>query len=180
MSDQLKLWHQEHANFARLLNLLDAQVQLFHAGEQPDYGLMSEIISYMVDYADAYHHPREDAGFARLVQKDPAAKLVVNRLLQEHRVIGAAGRELLDRLRQIGSDAMVPRGVVESAAATYLVYYRHHIGVEESDALQRVARAFSAQDWADLATALSAGEDPLHGKYGEPRFASLRMHLARA
>ena len=39
MPDTLALWHAEHVNFARLLNLLEDQLSLFHTGAQPDYDL---------------------------------------------------------------------------------------------------------------------------------------------
>ena len=84
MADLIALWHAEHANFSRLLNVLDEQVAEFHEGEGPVFGLMLDIVSYLREFADRVHHPREDAAFRRLVIHDPTMRLQINRLLQEH------------------------------------------------------------------------------------------------
>ena len=95
MADQIAQWHSEHMRFARLLDLLEAQVAAFHEGARPNFGLMLDIISYLREYADHSHHPREDAAFERLLIRDPTLRLPINRLLQEHRVIAVAGEELV-------------------------------------------------------------------------------------
>ena len=64
MSESISLWRAEHRHFARLLDLLEQQVVAFHADDGPNYELMLDVISYLQDYADQYHHPREDEAFA--------------------------------------------------------------------------------------------------------------------
>jgi hemerythrin-like domain-containing protein len=125
MAEALALWHAEHVNFARLLNLLEAQIAAFHRAERPNYDLLGDIIYYLRSFADAVHHPREDIAFARLAAREPGMELLINRLRQEHRVIAAAGDELYNRLSEVAGDIMAPRGALEAVAATYLVYYRH-------------------------------------------------------
>jgi len=62
MPDTLAQWHTEHVNFAKLLNLLEAELDLFHKGDSPNYELMLDIMFYMTHYPDVLHHPREDLG----------------------------------------------------------------------------------------------------------------------
>ena len=64
--DPIVVWHTEHGYFSRLLGLLHKQVEVFRTGQRPNYELMLDIISYLRNYSDRYHHPREDAAFARL------------------------------------------------------------------------------------------------------------------
>ena len=59
MSDSIARWHAEHVNFAKLLDLLEGQLDLFHKGESPDYELMLDIMFYMTHYPDVLHHPKE-------------------------------------------------------------------------------------------------------------------------
>ena len=73
MAEPLAAWHAEHVNFARLLDLLETQVAAFHRGERPNYHLMGDIVSYLRSFADCIHHPREDAAFARLAEREPAS-----------------------------------------------------------------------------------------------------------
>lgn len=178
MADLLHLWHGEHAKFARLLDLLENELRVFHDGGQPDFALMTDIVRYLTEYADAFHHPREDVGFERLKMKDRGMITRVNRLMQEHRVLGEAGRQLLDRLRAAETEVVMPRGDVEAAAATYLIYYRQHINFEESEILPRIAEVFTVEDWAAVTAAKGHGSDPLFGEHADDRFASLRRRIS--
>ncbi|HEY2257577.1 MAG TPA: hemerythrin domain-containing protein [Variovorax sp.] len=156
MNTLIAQWHAEHVDFSRLLNLFDEQLAEFHEGGSPDLALMLEIVAYLREYGDRAHHPLEDAAFARLVLRDPNLQLPVNRLKQEHRSIAFAGEELTARLRAIVGEEVLPRASVETAAALYLVYYRHHLAVEERDILPRAAQLLTAQDW--LMVAATAGQ----------------------
>ena len=178
MVDPIKSWHEEHMYFNRLLALLQHEVDVFATGEAPNYPLMLDVIEYLRDYADRFHHPREDAVFSRLVHYLPDRQLPLARLQQEHRVIANAGITLQRLLEEAQSDAMLPRVEVEVAAATYLVYYGNHIAKEEEDILPLAAKALSADDWRAAAAAAPTGDDPLFGRNPTERFRELRRRIA--
>ncbi|MBI3530778.1 MAG: hemerythrin domain-containing protein [Betaproteobacteria bacterium] len=179
MANPIAAWHAEHVYFKQLLNLLHKQVDMFHTGKQPNYKLMIDIISYLRDYTDRFHHPREDVAFARLAKRRPDIDLVLARLVQEHRVIAHAGEMLLKLLNEILGGAIVQRAEVEVAAATYLVYYGNHIAKEEEDILSRAAQALTPEDWEAVRSAVPAGRDPLFGDRPEARYKELRRQIAR-
>src|SRR4051812_45816285 len=112
MSGPLALWHNEHVYFRRLLELLQKELDCFHRGERPNYELMLDIVSYLRDYTDRIHHPREDVAFARLAGRFPGIKLELARLTQEHRVIARAGEKLREQLESILSGSMIARAEV--------------------------------------------------------------------
>ena len=178
MAEPLAVWHAEHVNFARLLDLLETQVAAFHRGERPNYDLMVDIVYYLRSFADHFHHPREDVAFARLVEREPGMQLVINRLLQEHRVIARAGDEFFNRLNEVAEDVVTPRAALEAAAATYLVYYRHHLATEEREVMPRAAELLTEEDWVAVAATVPAGSDPLFGDDVEARFRELRRQIA--
>ncbi|HVC11623.1 MAG TPA: hemerythrin domain-containing protein [Burkholderiales bacterium] len=178
MNDPIAAWHAEHVNFARLLDLLEGQIAVFHAGERPNYELMLDITSYLRHYPDRIHHPREDVAFARLVERDAGLRAQINRLAQEHRVLATAGGELLERLNEAIDEQVVTREAVEAAAATYLVYYRAHLAAEEKEILPRAAQLLTREDWAAVAAATPAGRDPLFGDESEERYRELRRRIA--
>ncbi len=178
MAEPLALWHSEHVVFARLLELLETQVAAFHAGEAPNYDLMTDIVDYLQQYGDRFHHPREEAAFKCLVERDPEMRLPVNRLLQEHRVIARAGEEVLERLGEVADDVMTERASVEAAAATYLVYYRHHLACEESKIMPRAREILTSDDWALARKAAEDIPDPLGGEDFEERYRELRKFIA--
>ena len=80
-------WHAEHVNFARLLNVLEQQLQAFHQDEHPDYALMLDICDYLQNFPDVYHHPREDVAscacwaLSEICESDTSVEIVSHRLL---------------------------------------------------------------------------------------------------
>jgi len=177
MRDLAAIWHAEHVNFARLLELLEKQVAAFHAGEQPNYDLMLDLVYYLRHYPDEVHHPQEDVVFARLLGRDPKMKPQIDRLMQEHRVLAAAGETLLKHLDAVIAGTLEPRSIVEAAAATYLVYYRQHLAAEEKEVILRATQLLTSEDWAAVAAAVPAKTDPLFGEDVEARYRKLRRQI---
>lgn len=169
-------WHEEHVYFNQLLALLQREVLVFHTGSRPNYELMSDIVAYLRDYGDQFHHPREDVAFERLAKRVPGVELALARLAQEHRVIAHAGAKLLVQIDAILGDAIVARGELEVAAATYLVYYGNHLAKEEEDVLPLAAKHLTPEDWNAVQAAVPAG-DPLVIADAK-RYRELRRRIA--
>jgi hemerythrin-like domain-containing protein len=177
MADPIAVWHAEHVRFSRLLDYIEQQMDAFHAGTDPDFELLRDVVYYLHHYADRYHHPRENVAFARLIARDPWLGLVIGRIVQEHRVLENAGETLLKYLDDILEDVVTPRETVEAAAATYLVYYRHHLAAEEAEILPRAARTLTPEDWKAVAAAVPVVADPLFGDDVAERYRELRRRL---
>jgi hemerythrin-like domain-containing protein len=176
--DPLVSWHADHRNFARLLDLIEQQVDAFHAGRRPDYELMRSIVYYLRHYPDCFHHPREDIAFARLVKRDPTLQLTIARRKQEHVAIAAAGEDLLNWLERIIVGAVTERSSLEAAAATFVVYYRHHMAAEEQEVIPRAVELLTSADWAAVAV-IPSEPDPLFGADFDARYQELRRQIAR-
>lgn len=179
MVDPIAAWREEHEYFARLLQLMQQQVDVFHAGGEPKYALMQDIVSYLTEYSDQFHHPREDVAFERLARHCPDLALVVARLQQEHRVIAHAGATLLTRIESVLEGAILPREQLEAAAATYLIYYQNHIRTEENAIITRASQHLTAEDWEAVRAAVPISPDPLFGADPQERFRELRRHIAQ-
>ena len=68
---------------------------------------------------------------------------------------------------------------LEAAAATYLVYYRHHLAAEENEFLPRAAQLLTPADWAAVAAAVAPAADPLFGDDVGARYRELRDQIRR-
>ena len=169
-------WHTDHLNFARLLDLVEQQIDAFHEGKLPDYELMRSIVYYLRHYPDCFHHPRENIAFARLVKRDPTLQLTIARRIQEHAVIAAAGEDFLHCLDRMIAGLVTERSVLEAAAATYLVYYRHHMAAEEQEVIPRAVELLTSADWAAVA-AIPVESDPLFGPDFDARYQELRRYV---
>lgn len=176
--DPVIAWHTEHVYFNQLLGLLHKQIDLFRGGGRPNYELVLDIITYLRDYADLVHHPREDVAFDRLAKRCPEMNLVLARLGQEHRVIAHAGEALCKLIQAVIGGAVIPRNEVEVAAATYLVYYGNHIAEEEEDVLPRAAKELTPDDLEAVRNAMPVIDDPLFGRNAAERYRELRRQIA--
>jgi hemerythrin-like domain-containing protein len=176
--DPVIAWHTEHGYFHQLLGLLQREVDVFHEGRQPNYELMVDIVSYLREYSDRFHHPREDVAFARLVKRCPDLALILARLAQEHRVIALAGETLGTLIQAVIGGAVIRRSELEMAAATYLVYYGNHIAKEEEDVLPRAAKMLTPEDWDAIRVSVQPGPDPLFGADPHQRYRELRRRIA--
>lgn len=101
MHEVLARWHADHVNFAKRLNLLEDQVELFHAGGSPKYELMLDVIYYMMHYPDVLHHPREDLVFAKIKERAGSAGPTLDELTEQHARLRESGRELVRILDDI-------------------------------------------------------------------------------
>ncbi len=178
MTNPIEAWHLDHAYFGRLLALLHKQVDAFHSDNHPNYDLMLDIISYLRDYSDHMHHPREDVAFARMAEHCPDMKQPLARLTQEHRIIARAGESLRTLLDEILAGSILPKSEVEVTAATYLVYYGNHIAKEEEIVLSRAGQVLTAADWEAVRNAVPHRHDPLFGDTSDEHYKELRRHIA--
>lgn len=146
MPAQMLQWQREHANFSKLLDLIERQLELFHGGERPAYDLMLDVMDYMTQYSDRFHHAKEDLAFKRLLGYEPAARSAVAALAGQHRVIADSGAELVKDLKAVMSGAMLPRQAVESQAGIYVAYLRSHMEREERE-LFPLLSLLRREDW---------------------------------
>ena len=179
MPDTLTLWHAEHVNFSRLLNLLESQLSVFHGGKSPDYELMLNIMFYMTHYSDVLHHPKEDLVFAKIKERDQRVAATVDELATQHAHLHKSGQELVRQLDGILNDAISSREIVEAVARDYVGTLRAHMRTEETEILPLAATLLSAHDWAAIHAAVEHFEDPLFGKHPEGRYFALHRQIAR-
>jgi len=178
MHDPVAAWHEEHVFFERLLGLFERELAAFHAGGQPNYELMLDIVTYLRHYPDRVHHPREDATFEFLVRRDASLRKQVDHLRQEHHLIAAASDTLLVTLNEIADGAMLAREQLEADARSYLALYRRHLQAEESGVMPRARELLTAQEWEAAARAVPHEPDPLFGEAFEERYRELRRQIA--
>lgn len=171
--------HRDHANMARLLDILQEQVQRYGKGEAPDYPLIIDILRYMEDYPDTVHHPREDLMFARMREHgvDMEMETILCDLEAQHRDIREKSLNFLEALRGDLSAIAVPREAIERHGIAYLEALRSHMHLEESRVFPAAKRILEQRDWIDLDRLISEREDPLFSAAVTRVYKSLYDHL---
>jgi len=179
MSMTLALWHADHVNFGRLLNLLENQLVIFHDGDSPDYTLMLDIIYYMTRYSDVVHHPKEDCVFEIIKSRELRTTTQVDELCAQHTALGRAASDLARDLDDIVNGSITARESVETKARDYVRLFREHMRMEETQMLPLAARLLTEKDWAGVDERVRHLEDPLFGPNTEARFVALRDESRR-
>ncbi len=179
MNDPVAVWHEEHANFAKLLNLLEGQLNLFHRSQTPNYALMLDIMCYMTHYPDLLHHPREDYAFELVKQRVPSLGWLVDELMAEHTVAIQNSAQLVEDLDNVVNGAILPRESVETPGREYIAHFRHHMAREEADLFPMVAKTLNSGDWAAIETAVKPAADPLFGANAPRQYEALRREIVR-
>lgn len=179
MTNDVDKLQKAHAEFAQLLDLLEAQIGLFHRGEQPDYDLVLDIFYYMTHYPDRFHHPKEDLAFARLAKRVPDIEAKVEKLARLHRLIAQSGSRFLEKLDAALAGAMLSRESVEIPALEYIALYRDHMKLEERELFPIARIRLDDGDWANVNAALGADEDPLFGRTVDDRYHVIHRQIAR-
>jgi hemerythrin-like domain-containing protein len=159
MKNEIAKLRMEHGNFRKLLDLLEAQLYLFHKGEQPDYSLMTDILHYMTHYPDGFHHPTEDVIFSYLLE---------------------SGARLHENLQSVIAGTMMPRKMVEAPGLQYVTYYRTHMDTEESDLFLLAERLLRDDDWKKINDKVLSESDPMFGASIEERYCAVYNHIAQA
>lgn len=178
MTNQIARWREEHVRFAKLLDTLEAQLECFHRAERPDYPLMLEVMRYMRHYPDTSHHPREDLAFEKVAERDPRARPMFARLVQEHRDIDAAGARLVELLEGVLDDAILSREAVEEPGREYIRRLRGHMASEEV-LFPFVVTWLEAQDWIEIDSKIPPTADPLLSPHGSETYTALHRVLKR-
>ena len=163
MSQVIAALNSDHANVAKLLDLLESEILAIEVGKTPDYPLLRSIMQYITLYPDRYHHPKEDLIFAQLVKREPEVHADVEALLQEHVSLGTAGREFDCLLRTTDADSVNVREGLTTAGLSYIRALREHMLIEEEILFPIAMEVLTKEDWTLIDKKIGAAEDPLFG-----------------
>ncbi len=170
---------QDHVRLARLLDLLDGLLDRFHEGNEPDYDLISEMLEYMVSYADGVHHPTEDLIFRRVLEKGYEQRDVFEVLMHQHTLLGQMNRRFRQSLDGIVHEEVLRRDEVESQGRELVNTLREHMGLEDREAFPIARERLDQADWDAVDALAPRADDPVFGTPDPLRFQALYQHLAQ-
>jgi hemerythrin-like domain-containing protein len=169
---------QDHVRLARLLDLLDALLDRFHEGEEPDYDLICELLEYMDGYSDNIHHPTEDLIFRRLLDKGVEKRDVFDVLMRQHGVVNQINKRFRHSLEGIVNEEVLRRDEVETQGRELVNTLREHLNLEEDEAFPIALERLDQADWDAVAALAPQADDPVFGTPDPQRFRALFRHLA--
>lgn len=177
MTRLLDRLNQDHRRLARLLDLLDALLDRFHDGGEPDYEMMCEMLEYLENYADQVHHPAEELIFERLTSQGHERREVLDVLHRQHNLLGQMNRRFRQSLEGIVHEEVLLRVDVERQGRELVNTLRDHLNLEEAEAFPYARERLTEEDWQAIEAAAPNVDDPLFGDPDPARFRSLYQHL---
>lgn len=158
--NQLRL---DHINYSRLLNLLEIDITAIEAGDKVDYLRMQDIMKYMINYPDTFHHPLEEILFDKLDDLDRDEMTTVEQLREEHKRVGALGQKLENLLHDATAGGVVSRDEIMKAAIEYRELMRRHLATEEREIYPLIEASLKPADWDDAVEKTGEAHDPVFG-----------------
>jgi branched-chain amino acid transport system ATP-binding protein len=163
MKESIRILKSEHRSIAALLSGLRHLAHMAQdARFKPDWPIFHAMVRYIDEYPERLHHPKEDEHlFARLLNRAPQARTLVETLQAEHVESAKLIRELERRLGFF--EASWPEGGTEflRAVEAYADFHWKHMRKEESEVLPLAEQHLTPDDWRAIDRAFSANEDPI-------------------
>ena len=165
MNDAISILKSEHRSISAVLHGLKELARLAHdAVARPRFQVLRSMLRYIDEYPERLHHPKEDEHlFARVLERDPAARALIEELQAEH----AEGARLIRELERalLFFEEGWPAGAREfrDAVEAYARFNWDHMRKEEQVLLPLAERVLTAEDWRAIDRAFAANTDPLGG-----------------
>lgn len=170
---------RDHRNFERLLQVLEQEKAVFDSAERPDYDILEAVIAYFQGYPACCHHPREDAVFDKLKERDPAAAAKVGDLAAEHEKLAGQLRDFAETVEMILGEHDIPRDAFDTRLSDFIDNERRHMQLEEEIFFPAAEKVLTEADWSDLDARMTDEQDPLFTDTPGREFAELHERIVR-
>ena len=171
----------EHRHMGTVLNLFSDQLDALEAGEFVDTHVVYEIMDYITNWPDQFHHPREDIIYARVAKISPKAADEVNTLQRDHDATTKRGKDLLKIIARWRENEVKSTMVVKHGRA-YISHIYEHMNVEEKVVFPHIEAQLTLEDWRELEqeNSLQAVSSPIFGTAVEREYRNLARNLRRS
>ena len=161
MDDLIDQIHYDHISMAKILNIMEKEIERIEVDLDPDYDLLVESMRYMIDYSDAVHHPKEDEIFARLQERVPELKDSIQDILQQHKTLAGMSEDFSDIVSNASLGEFVSKQDITKSGHEYIRALRKHMDIEEGDLLRKARSKLTADDMLEVQKLYRNHHDPL-------------------
>ena len=163
MKDAIAILKSEHRSISAVLHGLKELARMAQDAKlKPRFQVLRSMLRYIDEYPERLHHPKEDEHlFARVLQRAPEARALVDQLQAEHREGAQLIRELERALLffEEGWPAGAPG--FSRAVEAYAEFHWKHMRKEEQELLPIAERVLTPGDWNAIDHAFAANRDPV-------------------
>lgn len=164
----------EHQNLLKLLHSLQTQMGVFAEGQKPNFDLVQDILDYITNFFERFHHGKEEIMLLKLQQRLPDLESGLSETRQEHEQLSKLTHELVATIDDIVVDSnLISRESVAKLATDFINSNREHIKHEEQFIFPLALNQLKEKDWRDIAASIPASDDPLFGKEVQQQYQTL-------
>jgi hemerythrin-like domain-containing protein len=177
MTSMMEALRLEHANIAKLLDLLECEL----AEEAlADFSLIKLVADYFGTYPDQYHHPKEDLLYHALLEAEPEIGASLDDLEAEHLELADRTGEFALAVERILNGDVTYGQWFNELVGSLIRYYRHHMAKEETSFFLEAERVLDPTVLQELESKVDDASDPIFDPYGSDRLARLRAHVGES
>ena len=165
MSEALRVISREHRNLFALLSCLRAILREAEADKElPDLGLVDSVISYLENYLNRFHHPKETQHLFPAVRRHRGdLGTVLDELESQHEMVGPSLATIRDALEDCRREGLGGLHKLRDAVERYSEFEIAHMGLEEGQVMPAARECLSAADWDSIDATFLSNDDPLFG-----------------
>ncbi len=182
MSQLLTQFADDHRRLKRLLFVLRAQLDRFDKDFGPDYNRLLQVLEYVADYGEQWHHPAEERAFALL---DPDAlnareAAALERVSAQHRELPILARSVTEDIEAVLQGVVMPRSKLEEDVTRYLEEQIEHLRLEDEILFPALDTQLDEAQRQALDQAMDTPGDPMFDARDSTRFDRLYYDILEA
>lgn len=170
----------EHVKFARYLDLFEAEVAKYEAGDSPDYEFIDLLVTYFTSFPDEWHHKKEDHVYDALTAKSAGAATGLYDLRAEHERLSGGVRAFAERIEQLKLGGDLPAETLIKDGQRYAAQLRGHMAREDEAFLPAAEAELSAAEWEAIARAVESELDAAGGAKLAAKLSALEQLIEDA
>lgn len=180
MSRTLAIIQREHRALAAVLYTFDHVLAEIRAGKiAPDFALLDLVLSYVQDFPDRFHHPKEDEVlFPLILKRAPELKEEIAELQAQHHEGVRLTSDLKWKLDAWKADPDKGFAAFDAAAQKFIDGQRKHLTKEERTVLPAAREKLTAADWIAADAAFADNDDPIFGSSPKKLYDRLLSRIA--
>ena len=162
----------------RMLRLMTKLSREIAAGQSPDFAVLNDISDYLRGFPDEFHHPKEDAIFRKLGEREPELSDLCTDLEFEHGRLARLTTQFGELLDDLQEEADVSSETFVTAINSLTLTYRRHMAMEEKHLFPLAIKKLRRNDWDEIHGAIFEEHDPLSDA-SSSRYRKLRDEISR-
>lgn len=171
---------RDHTNIATLLKVLEHKLDLIRSGQAVKYKLIADIIGYLRDHADRYHHPKEDLIYDYFCKYRAQSDAEISTTMKaQHDELHEVTVELGEVVDLILLDAVIPLDQLSQKLERFITMQWEHLNYEEKEVLPLLKAKLTEDDWRSIEQSWQHArtDDPLFGKNVDKQYEALAERI---